>query len=81
MIQGHGQYDVWLGLFSYFHVGTGLGLFMPLLPPTTVVTAFHHVISGLKLSLDFNVRGELVFSVMAANWFCENPVELGKWRM
>ena len=28
-----------------------------------------------------NVRGEPVFSVMAAGWFCESPVELGKWRM
>jgi hypothetical protein len=65
---------------AYFHIFM-LELVWGYSCPTTVVTAFHHVISGLKLSLDFNVQGELVFSVMAANWFCENPVELGKWRM
>jgi len=28
-----------------------------------------------------NVRGEPVFNVMEAGWFCESPVELGEWRM
>jgi hypothetical protein len=34
-----------------------------------------------KRGIRHNVRGEPVFSVIAASWFVKSLVKLGKWRM
>jgi hypothetical protein len=36
---------------------------------------------SLNTTAAMYVQGEPVFSLMAASWFCEKPVELGKWWM